>query len=567
MTLLSLLRHDGSEPTPDPAPAASAISIRERPPLWLATEITSPTGGRYRWAGDEPDPANKPSGRRFSSSMPGGFDTCDQVLPRKPGIDYPDLVGLSDMTVTGAGGEIAWQGRLERSPRVSGDQVAISPSAQGYKARLGDHKNVSELYRDADLARWGGPSASWRLRLIAANFPHQQDASAAWDQTAPALILVVNGTWASPTTPICDAWYDAGSGNRIAAITADWSGDTNTAFQLIPAVSSDGALTASESGGDVYTTATGTLSFAPTARYRYARISWAYNATPAGNDGASFEVRLRNLAVTGAHGLPLRGSGADVGYFASDIVRHALGSWAPGIAFTDESIQQTSFIIGQAVFAETTLSDLIAEVDRYELRDWAIWEGPTFWYTARGAVGRRWRARVGPARLEETGPAVDRVWNGVVISYRDTDGSSRTVGPPGSGADTEDALLADGDPDNVANQAGILKYERFDMGIGVSASAIRVGYRFLTEAKLLDQSGRAQLVGTVVDDRGVERPAWQVRAGDYISFVDAADSSYRRIVRAEYQEDSYTTSVDLDAPPEAMQVLLARLGLAVASVG
>ncbi len=80
--------------------------------------------------------------------MPGGFEQAALTLPRKPGIDYPDLTEFSKVTIRGAGGKIAWQGRLETTPRTSGDQLAISPGLTGYQAALADNNAAREIYID-----------------------------------------------------------------------------------------------------------------------------------------------------------------------------------------------------------------------------------------------------------------------------------------------------------------------------------------------------------------------------------------------------------------------------------
>ncbi len=497
-------------------------------------------------------------------TSPGGFDTCEHTLARPTGVEYADTVGLSDVTVVGPGGEIAWQGRLQRAPRASGEQASISPSAQGYRELLRDNKNVSGLYRDRELGRWTGPSSQRRLDLIAANTPHQGDAAQAWNDTAPAITLSIQGAWASPSRPRCEAWYDAGPGERVAKIVGPFSSSVGASFGLFVLVTPDGIVSMFEGTADLYSGAGGTISFTPVARYRRAFIYWDYVSAPAGTDGGVYPINVTPV-VYGSHGLTVRGNEPDAGFYDSDIVAHATRRWAPAINVTDESIRPGTFVIGQATFSETTLEDLIGEATRFELPDWQVREGPTLWLTDRGS-GRRWRARVGPSRLEETGPAVDRVWTGVVIKYADPDGSTRTVGPPGSGCDVEDALLRDDDPENVANKAGVPRVERFDMGVGVAREAIQVGRQLLAEAKLIDQSGRAQLGAFVLDDRGVLYPSWMVRPDDLLSFVDASDTSYRRIVKADYDEDGMTCSVDLDAPPEGMAALLARLGLVASAI-
>ena len=52
--------------------------------------------------------------------------------------------------------------------------------------------------------------------------------------------------------------------------------------------------------------------------------------------------------------------------------------------------------------------------------------------------------------------------------------------------------------------------------VSTLAGATEVGRRFLVEARQFDASGQAQIVGHIEDDRGVIRPAWQIRPGDTI---------------------------------------------------
>ena len=173
----------------------------------------------------------------------------------------------------------------------------------------------------------------------------------------------------------------------------------------------------------------------------------------------------------------------------------------------------------------------------------------------------------GPSQLEETGPQVERIWESVIVQYQDVDGSTKTVGPVGSGADTETDDLKDDDPDNPANKLGITRRDLLVMGIGTAASATEVGRRFLEESKLLDSSGRARLIGHVQDSHGVWHPYSHVRAGDTISFVDSSDTSYQADRPDRQDPRRPTCSVDLDAPPEGLQALLERLGVVLVPLG
>jgi hypothetical protein len=550
------------------------LRIRELPPLRQSTVITTPGGRRrFRWAEDERDPANVPAEDRCSDTMPGGFERKSATLARNPAIDYADLERLSTITDYDAAGNIIWQGRLERAPRSSGDRIAISPEAVGWQAHLEDDQSATELIIDRSLDRWQGMSRARRIGIGTTRNP-QGDAQATPDDTngAPALKFEITGHIPGASGGLCEAFYDAGDGNLIGQLQLEatdlrnvsgstWSfitylcDDDTTSGATILMSDQDGASVAFRRDS------------AATAR-RWALIQFAYDATYTGDENERWRM-VKNIAVVGDHALPLQAVGAgEDGYLASDIVRHVVERWAPMLKLTDESIRASDFAIPQfAQFDPTTAAELLRQATRYGLEDWAVWDDLVLWWHPRGSRGRSWRARVGPAQLEETGPQLDRLWESVIVQYRDVDGSTRTVGPPGSGAGSTSADLKDTDPENPANKLGITRRVKLDMGIGTAASATEIGRRFLIEQKQLDSSGRATLVGHVMDDRGVLHPYTAVRSGDDIVFTDASNPSPRRIVRTEKTRATRSCAVDLDSPPEGMAALLERLGVVLVPLG
>jgi hypothetical protein len=539
--------------------------VRDRPSLRESNELVTPSGRRYRWASDEPDAANRPRDERYSDIMPGGYETADAVLPRKPGVDYSDLERLTRWTKYDASGGVIWQGRLERAPRVSGDQIAISPSAVGYQAHLEDDKSARAIFRDINLSAWGATPIARRVGL--ATTYAITDAT----QAEGGIRTSFTGPWAAaPGRPLSEAWYDA-NGISLGAIYYSWTrgtqvtaGDANWTWEVALL---DAPMTASDNSGNLRASGPGAGTLTATTDDRVRGLANLHYASGPAGDQREYAIDWDTLAVYGNHGLTLRGTEPDAGFYDADMVEHVLGQWCPLISYTDESIIADPFIIPHMVFLEpTTPGEMIRQITRFGLRDWAVWEGPTFWLHDRGARGRKWRARVGPAQLEETGPQVDRLWNGVVVSYQDVDGTTRTVGPTGSGADTEDSTLTDTDPENPANRVGIRRWATLAMGTSTSAGAIQVGARFLEETAQLDNSGRARIVGHVQDDRGVWHPYSHVRAGDQIAFIDAADTSYRRIVKTDKSRADRSCTVDLDAPPEGLQALLERLGVVLVSL-
>jgi hypothetical protein len=547
-------------------------SVRELPPLRLHHTIVTPSGRHFRWGEDDPNPANVPSNVRFSDTMPGGFETGDATLPRRSGQDSSDFERLSTWTIRGAGGEVAWEGRIERAPSSSGDERSVSPSGVGWQAHLDDNKSAAPTYIDRDLSNWTGGGATRRLAVENANFNLDDPVTEPDSVDSPALRMTVSGVWGSGRLPLVEAWYDAGPNTKVGGLVflpsySTTVGTANPAWTLIPHVADaqdgSGGLT---SGVDVYPAVTA-QTFAPSTPRRFGLIQWYYTLTPAGADGIDFTAWLKNVVVVGDHGLPGRtaADGVTFGYFASDIVSHAVATFAPNLSLSYSatgSVRPSSFVIPQMTFRErTSASEIVRQSTRFGLQDWAVWEGKTFWWHDRGARGRKWRARVGPSQLSETGPSLDRLWNSIIVQYDDVDGSTRTVGPPGSGADVETSVLQDLDPSNPANEMGIIRRDLLQMGTSTPAAATEVGRRFLEQTKLLDGSGQAQFVGHVMDDHGVTWPYWAPRAGDSVVFVDASDTSERRVVRTEKDHSSRTCSVDLDAPPQGLEALLERLGV------
>lgn len=557
------------------------VNVRERPPLALAYSIKTP-GGRYsRWGQDERDPANVPTTERFSDTMPGGFENLDLDLPRKSGQSYQDLDPLSTVRVEGAGGECAWEGRLERTPRKSGSELAVSPGFVGWQAHLSDDNTAQEVYIDRDLGNWGDPSIQRRASMMGGNFTLSGSSSVGAQDSSSATAGIehrwdrIVGTSGSKD-PIVENWYYGGGANL---------GETRYDFDHIKGMGSAAWVTrAFFSDDDVATNTTlgtdhdgadaSSQSVTTTATRKYLGLQSYLTGTTIASD-TEVSAFWKNLRTFGTHGLTKQGTAPAEGFYASDVIANAISRWAPLLYFStgsNGSLTPTSFVIPQLAFREpTTVAEILKEANRFHLRDWAVWEGqygPTFYYHDRGARGRSWRARIAPSELEETGQSVDRIWNGVIVQFRDVDGTTKTVGPTGSYATTTSTDLIDTDPQNPVNQRGIKRNALLDMGIvSTTAAATEVGRRFLVESKALDTSGKAKIVGHIQDQHGVWHPYWKVRSGDRIRFVDSSDPSPRRIVKTEKDVDARTCSVELDAPPDALAALLERLGVVLVELG
>lgn len=543
------------------------MPVRERPPLELSYTIKSPNGRTFRWGAEGGRSENVPQRERFSTIMPGGFETLDVSLPRSPAVSYEDLTPLSTIRVLGAGGELAGEFRLEAAPRDSGDAMSISPSAVGWQAALEDNSNCSVVIVDRDLSSWVGPSSQRKQGIYDLGFDVIQDFSTDPDQVTGVPQLELHNDGRAGAGMVCEAWFDARPGNAVKSVYFDYLGRNLGAGYTgqLNSFSDDGG-TGAVSGTDVVGGAspsgTQTETFATAQRF----VAFAlFQLAAIGTDGTR-TLRCRRVSVWGDTGLDAHGSSPDDGILVSDAISYVVGRFAPVLGL---EVSAGTFVVPHLSFTSpTTAVEMVRAINRFTDYEWAVWGGPTFHYHPRGARGRRWRTRVGPSRLAEVGPQVSRVWNGVVVLYQDVDGSTRSVGPPGSQAQSTDAALRDEDPENPANQAGLQRYATLDMGgVSTAAAATEVGRLLLAGYRELDHSGSAQLVGWVEDEGGRLFPSWAVRAGDTIRFTDASDPSDRRVIRTDYDHDSRTNSIDLDAPPEGLDALLERLQVSIVSLG
>lgn len=558
-------------------PASLGMRIRERPSLHLGVSVKTPAGVTQRWGFDNPNPIYAPKNLSFGDTMPGGFERFSCTLQRNPRLSYADLEPLSKVTVTGPGGAVAWQGRLEKFPDTAGYQSQVTPEGVGYQAAMEDDTSARENYVDQERSRWGAAPVQRKINILEAPADYEDPSigtGALNPQEAPvspSVITALSGPWAR--FRVCEAWYDA-QGLGIGGLYYSWhpGAGVGSGFEVAAALVESPTI-----GGidhQVYSLAafpTGASAFL-TATSFTRRFAIAVLQLPAGGGAAQvYPVFFSIVATYGLHGLPRYGPTSTTeaqGLLASDVVSHALRTWAPGLAFTtgvEGTLRPTSFIIPQLAFFEpTNAAEILKQATRFELPDWAVWEGPRFYMAPRGGSGRRWQARVGPAQLQAAGPQVSRLWNGVVVQYQDVTGVQQTVGPPGfagASAASEDAGLLDTDPENPLNQTGTRKWALLKMSTSTVEGAKAVGRKFLEEQKLLETSGQASLVGHVEDENGTYWPAWSVRSGDTVAFLDAANPAPRRVVSKSYDDPLKTNALQLEQPPDSMQALLERLSV------
>src|SRR6185312_4244531 len=204
--------------------AAAAPAFVLPPRATLTVAVITASGVSYRWGPDEWAVINIPQSISFSTAIPGGFDTCTMVLPRRIDQDYPDLNLLDTIQILGTGNKIVWEGRIQQLPRSHGDAFTITVGAVGWSSHLMDDPAFRQVYVDRDLSNWKPPSSARQIALRAAVPPFSPLTPETAPDAAtglPSLQLKIEGEW-NGVTPAQEATYDSGAGLRIAKMYADW---------------------------------------------------------------------------------------------------------------------------------------------------------------------------------------------------------------------------------------------------------------------------------------------------------------------------------------------------------
>lgn len=587
MSLLLLLRNGSSEPPPEPEVLTpNRTRVVERPPMRQSLIATSPNGAVRRWAEDEPDAANVLEEMTDSGTAPGGDKSLTAKLPRRPGVDYSDMSMGTRLQVLGAGGQTLSEYRLERAPRTSGDYLVMDPAASGYQVLLSDKEEAREIFIDAELGAWGDAPIERRKQLV------EQKVDLAASQsimpgstTEPAGVGFdfANVETNSEREQAGESWYDAQGiwihkliyffraiGGYDVSDTAHW-------LDYVGASVDDRMLAAEYGENHCQNTNAAPVQFTePYTGRSFAVLQSRHIAGVSGNTMNGIHA-WQAPKVIGFHELPIYGSWPEIGVLASDVIAYAISKWAPGLRFTTGaygSILPSRFLIPHLVFKEpTTVLEMITQALKYELLEWGVWPGqfgPTFHLNERGKRegAKEWRTRIRPAKLTETGEQMDQIYNRVVMSWRDSGGTTRTLGPVGSGYPLTDSRCEDRDPENPLNEAGVIRTKHLTMeGVGTVEAAAEQSRLFLEKCRLLNSSGEATITGYVEDERGIEWPYYMVGAGDTIRFLDASIPGPRYIVEATRNRKTRSVNVKLDSPPDSYESLLAELQVRETAAG
>lgn len=533
----------------------------------LAVSATLPSGDTRRWGPDEHDGQNIPGGLTFTTKIPGGFDTLETTLLRRLDTDYPDQNILGDLRVYGPGNETVWEGRAQQFPRQESTGFGISVRGVGHAADLANDPSFRQVYVDRDPASWGDPALDRQIVLSTSS-----KSTTEIDATADGGGLL----WSLPPTLSNDSlrelwWFgpagvlvnqiqyvgaDAGTFTGLEAATIFTASDSTAASTDSAVLTMDGAL-----HGQTVATA-----------YRHMMMRVHNNSGASKTPGNGAQRRFTKIAVYGDHGLTLRPTDAasPQGLYASDMIADVVATAAPALA---RNITATSYAIPHAAFKDpVTAEDAISSLNAYHLHKWGVYDDRTFFYAPwDDTTDTVWEARRSRgARITFEGDNGDGLYNGVLVFFTDAESGQQLVaGPTGcTTADVTDASLADTSEENPVNANSLgRKWAKLQLSfVTTPAGAIALGATWLAEHTLPTRAGQITVQGHVAHPTRGSRPAWAVRAGDWIRISDHPADVARRITQTQYRDDTRELVCTVDNTPTLLDQILARVGVSLVGV-
>ncbi len=541
-----------------------------KPPLELEAEVTLANGTTVRWDSQAHDAALIPQGLTFRTKRGDGFADASVTLSRRADIDYVDLNLLDTVTLVGADGSVAYEGRVGQIPRSVSGTHRVSLALGGWMGHARDRK-FQEIYVDRDISRWGIASVQ---RRASSGLSHrdpsvQPDASTG----SPSLWTGFTDAWAASTFPDCEALYDA-QGIPIGSLYFAWKKGTNVgagpdSWTWDAYLSTTDTYAATDTTGDLQAAGPGTGTLASTAQDRafaMVRLAWD-SATAAGTAGQSYDLWWTCLAVYGDHGLTKQGS-ADAtnaqGFYASDVIIDIATRFCPKL--NTSGVQQTSFVIPQLAFtSRTDPFDGFLEVNKYHLWDLGVWENKTLTYRPIDFTDYDWEVRLDDpgTTLDLQGDSTQDFANGIAIQYTDLGTQTvRTLSPE------TNPELADISPSNPANAHGLQLWTEATLSTPTTQdAALQFGRAILAEYNRPKSPGSINVVGHIRDRAGNWQQVWKVRAGDRILITDSPNDTIRLVVETSYTHDSHTLTMSIDNTFRRVDAVLDRLTLAVTAAG
>lgn len=505
----------------------------------------------------------------FSNVDPGGFEAC-QITLSNP-VKAPRA---GERITIRYGLEVAWDGRVNDPGNANARESEVEAiSGVGFGAALKD-QTMREIYRDIDLDSWENANVSRRATLYG-NTINVGD----WSRGPDGWSVEFDGnTLGSPRLVWEFAYHD--SGIEIASLTYRGAyGDTFWDIALFTHTAQGAFSTVDSSVLTDFDNTYRTVS-AVTVRngFMFQMDSNNTDVTPAGGAHRT----LKFLAVMGNHGLTLRGTEPNAGYYPTDIATDALSNYnalsgVDPIDLGPVDADSNLYACPHAVYLQETPHErIIDDMVRGQLGwHWGVWEPaglhsttPRLFMTKppEAATAHIARADLGDD-FDAPRVRLDSLFDTAKVSYTYTTGENIvtvTISNP------------------LLNQAGVgSRTLTLNAGQSTSSAARTYGTFALNLALAAARgAGSATLPDQVGTPTG-RKPACLLRAGrDRLRITDMPDPGplhetdtrrydtfhVRRVETTIGQDGVPRTRVELGTGADLMEVLNARTAAALASL-
>lgn len=543
---------DPSDPT--------AFKPRHLPPLELDVEVETPDG-IHRLPCDSRIASKRPRAINFSTQRGDGFGPGGCSFDRPIFKDYPDISPLDTWRFVGRNDDVAYEGRLRSRPGGNDPSQQININLAGWMTYL-NGRRIPALIVDRRSGSWGGPSMARRERLLELNRSLEASVDTAFRDkgSLAAGIVISSGRLNSVYAVTGEAWF-YGGGEAIGKLLYDSKqistfSSPDEAWHILAALAEDDIAKEGVDEGPDHNRvdAIDQILEASDDKKRYALIQ--VRRDPGEGEDANTDAFL-NLAVVGDHDLTIRGTGAEAGFWLSDIIRYILQRYYPKI--DTSGIQHHTYPVKQATYHDSKADGHQAIEQLNGLAGWEtnVWEYRRYHFHPADLSRYDWVIRTTDPGVRVTfeGPSIEHFANGVEVTYDDFYGVQHTLYP------SDHPEIRDDDDSNPANRHGEYLWTETEVPWPCfEDEALQYGRAKLADYNRPKRPARYRIQGGYIRDSAKHwQQGWKPRSSQTLGVLDHPDDRPRLITETpSWDQESKTLEIAVDGAPPSLAVMVAR---------